>query len=106
MPDKQVPEWLGEFLTYAWVVGLALFGGTVSYLNRLKAGQIKFSLISIVAELACSAFVGLMTFYLCQGVGLSLTTTAAVAGIAGHMGTRAIFRLEAIANTIIGYREH
>lgn len=80
---------------YGLVLGAALLGGLVSWVNRVRSGQTAAAnLMSLVGELCTSAFSGLIAFWLCEASGLSPLMTATAAGIAGHMGTRAILLLE------------
>lgn len=77
-----------------WVIGISVWGGVVSYLHKLNKYGISFSLFKFMAEIITAAFVGLITFLLCQSSGISMPITAALVGISGHMGTRALFILE------------
>ena len=46
---------------YLWMVILALWGGTASYLSRLKQNQaLTFSLAELAGEWAISGFAGLL----------------------------------------------
>lgn len=91
--DSLISSFSG-WLTLVWVIGLSIWGGTVSYLHKLSKYGIPFSLFKFMAEIITAAFVGLITFLLCQSSGISMTITAALVGISGHMGTRALFILE------------
>ena len=86
------PEY--DLSTYLWVLWLSWFGGAVAYLQRIKAGGVaSFSFWLFIVESMTSWFIGLMTFYVCQYGGMSGDFTAGAIGLAGHMGTRAIFLL-------------
>ena len=86
---------IADFLTYAWVFGLAMLGGAASFVRRVRSGQAKYSnLIELIGELVVSAFAGLVTFFLCQSSKLDPMLTAAFIAISGHMGTRLIFLAE------------
>jgi hypothetical protein len=54
----------------------------------------RWNFAELFGELFTSAFAGVITALLCQYAQMSLTLTAALCGIAGHMGGRAIFHLE------------
>jgi hypothetical protein len=90
MPEKQLqsPETIA-WISYVWVMGLAAFGGVVSYLKKLQRGK-KWKTIDFLIELVISAFAGLITFFICQSMHLSPTTTAAFAGISGHFSGSAL----------------
>jgi len=103
MPDGQGGNWLFarvmEFvhttgLTYIWLVGLAIWGGTASYLARLRRSQAAFSFAELLGEWTISGFAGIITAYLCTWAGFPAPVTFAFAGIAGHMGGRAISLIE------------
>lgn len=82
-----------SLLQYAGVVALSAWGGIVNYWRKLKAGG-KFSVTELIGEIATSGFSGIITFYLCEAVGMDPLITAATVGIAGHMGGRTIVLLE------------
>ena len=87
---------IADFLTYAWVFGLAMLGGAASFVRRVRSGQARYSnIVELVGELVVSAFAGLVTFFLCQSSKLDPMLTAAFIAISGHMGTRIIFMFEA-----------
>ncbi|WOB06489.1 phage holin family protein [Piscinibacter gummiphilus] len=80
---------------YGLMLGLAIFGGIVSWYSKVRKGELHIAnLSSLVGEMATSAFSGLLAFYLCEYLGLVPVLTAAVVGVAGHMGTRAITAIE------------
>ena len=82
-------------ITYAWVLGLSIWGGIVNYIRRLKLGKAQpFSVIELIGELSISAFSGIITFYLCEASNINQLLTAAIVGMAGHMGSRTIFLIE------------
>lgn len=88
---RQVIQYYGSI---AWLIVLALWGGTASYLSRIKTKALPFSIVELIGEWCISGFAGVITMYGCQYLGLELPMTAAATGIAGHMGGRAIFLLE------------
>lgn len=84
--------------TIALVFGMALLGGLVSWITKVRAGQISgWSLMHLVGELCTSAFSGSLCFLLCNQAGLPLNLTICLVGVAGHMGTRAISIFEKFA---------
>lgn len=87
---------LATLLTWAWVVGLSLLGGFVSFYQKLRAGHVRaWNITEFIGELATSAFVGIITFKLCQWQGFSSDLAPALVGITSHMGSRALFKAEA-----------
>jgi len=97
MPEKDPLSY--TLLTYAWVFGLSVFGGVAAYIRKVRAGIVsRFSLIELIGEMVISAFVGVMTFYFCESGDISPVLSAALIGIASHMGSRAIFIFESAAD--------
>lgn len=90
-------------LTYVWVLGLAVWGGFVSFMRKMRLGEVRaFNLTEFVGEIATSAFVGILTFWLCESAGFSQLFTAACVGVSGHMGSRGIFMFEKYLSTKFG----
>ncbi len=92
MPEKDPLSY--QFLTYIWVIGLASWGGVVGYVRKLKNGHSRFSFAELVGELFISAFVGVLTFFMCAAAKIDPILSAALVGISGHMGSRAIVIFE------------
>lgn len=92
-----------SLITYLWVVGLAIWGGIVSYVQRVRAGHAsKFSITEAIGEVVTSGFVGVMTFWLCEATGVPQLMTAAFVGVSGHMGARGIRLLETVLERRFG----
>ena len=90
-------------LTYVWVVLLAAWGGVAGYIRKVnEAGPARFSFAEIIGEIVISAFVGVLTFYLCEASNINQLISAAFVGISGHMGSRAIFALEKLMQKRFG----
>jgi hypothetical protein len=95
MSEKTPETW--SALTWIAVIALALLGGAVQYWRKLQAIPSRaFRLAELAGEMATSAFAGVITALLCQYAGFSLYLTAALCGIAGHMGSRALMHLERV----------
>ena len=93
MLDKDPTSY--PFITYAWVLGLSALGGFVSFMNKLKEGKTRvFNIVEFMGEIATSAFTGVITFWLCENAQFSPLITAALVGVSGHMGSRAINLIE------------
>jgi len=94
-PPGHISDW-ASILTWAWVIGLSLLGGFVSFYQKLKAGHVRaWNFTEFVGELATSAFVGILTFKACVWLKWDTDLIAAVVGITSHMGSRALFKAEA-----------
>lgn len=84
-----------SLITYLWVLGLSILGGTAHNVAKIKNGTIKrFSLPEWVGDITIAGFIGVITFYLCEYAKFPPELTAASVGIASHMGTRAIVIFE------------
>ncbi|WFP48516.1 phage holin family protein [Methylomonas sp. EFPC3] len=93
MIDKDPTSY--TWVTYAWVMLLSTLGGVVSFNTKLRTGAARpFNIMELLGEILTSAFVGVLTFYLCEAAGVPQLVGAALVGISGHMGSRAIFRFE------------
>lgn len=93
MPDQTLKELFNNGLVFMLI---AVWGGTASYIGRLKKLNRRFSIIELVGEWTISGFAGIITAYFCQELNQSFFITAALAGVAGHMGGRAIYLMEHI----------
>lgn len=98
MPDKDPTTY--DLITYAWVIGLSMVGGTVSFMRKVREGHTRaFNVFELIGEIVTAGFAGVLTFWLCEAGGINPLVTAALVGITGHMGSRAIFLLERVAES-------
>lgn len=101
MPDGNGGNTLAElfksgldWVAYVWMLVLALWGGTVSYISRIKKEGKAFRLLDLMVQWLTSGFVGLIAGYICLTVVESLLMAFIFAGIAGHMGAAALVLIE------------
>jgi len=93
MPEKDPANY--PLLTYLWVIAISSWGGVVSFYRKMKAGRARpFNVIEFIGELTTSAFVGVITFWMCESAEIGQLMSAALIGISGHMGSRAIWQFE------------
>lgn len=98
MPEKDPTNY--SLLTYLWVIVLSAWGGVVSFLRKRKNSMARpFNFAELLGEIFTSAFAGVLTFWMCEAANISPLVTAALVGISGHMGSRAIFHLEQFERT-------
>lgn len=84
-------------LTWAWVIGLSLWGGIANFFRKLRQGAARpFNVTEFCGEIFISGFVGMCTFMLCMANGLDPLLTSPLVAISGHMGSRGIFLLEQV----------
>lgn len=83
---EELKNILSEYIIYFWFIILAMIGGTVKYLSRLKTKNLPFSLLELIMEWVISGFAGIITMYVCLWQGYDLHLTAVLVGITGHMG--------------------
>lgn len=82
---------------WAFTLALALIGGMVNWYAKVRKGDLAaHNLQALVGELATSAFAGVLAFFTCEAMGLQPLYTAAIVGVSGHMGTRAIDWMEGV----------
>lgn len=82
-------------ITYLWVLCLSAFGGAVNFSRKLREGRVRpVNVTEFLGEIVTSAFAGLLTFWLCEASGIAQLYAAVMIAISGHMGSRAIFRIE------------
>lgn len=96
MPFGKSPE---EWDPIIWAIAAVsgLMGGLIRVWGRLRAGQPRvFNFLELLGELVVSGLVGLLAYLGAAGLDLSGGICSAVAGIAGHMGTRWLVLLERV----------
>lgn len=82
-------QMLSEYITYLWVLAVSLWGGLVSYFDKVK----RFSWSKLAVHLSSSAFAGVMTYLLCEAAGVRGPMMGVLCGVSAHMGTPALIKL-------------
>lgn len=86
---------------YGFLLGIALLGGLASWFGKVRRGELViWNVTALIGELCISAFAGLMAFYGCEYFGFSPWLTAAIVGMSGHAGARAIAWAESAGQRI------
>lgn len=81
---------------YLGLLGLTMLGGLVSWLAKVRRGEVPISSLShLIGELTTSAFAGILAWLVCHAVGTPPYLEAAIVGLCGHAGARAVDALEA-----------
>ena len=82
---------------YGLILAIAMLGGFVRWYNAVRRGESAvYDLRSLVGELFTSAFLGILTFWACEAVGVQPLVTAALAGMAGHTGVSGLMWAERV----------
>ena len=93
VPEKDPLNY--SIVTYAWVILVSMWGGAAGFLRKCKEGAVRhFNFTEMVGELLTSAFIGVITFWLCEWGGTPPLLSSAMIGISGHMGSRGLYQLE------------
>lgn len=82
--------------TYAWVVGLAIWGGVVRHYQQLQRTKKPFKLGMFLGEVASSGLAGLLAFFFCEWSDVPELLAAILIAISGHTG----------AETLLFFREN
>lgn len=93
-----IPAWAAERdpldyspRSYGLVLVMSLLGGFAGWYAKVKKGEVHgASLFGLIGEMTTSSLAGLGAFLVCDYLGIALGLTAAIAGLAGYMGGRAI----------------
>jgi len=87
-------------LSWGLLIGLSLWGGFASFYRKLKDGHVRvFNITELIGELVISGFTGIVVANLCDSIPACPTPLKyALVGIAAHMGSRALFKLESMVN--------
>jgi len=89
-------------ITYWWVFILAIFGGLVNYIQRVRMQRARvWTLTELIGEIVIAAFAGVITFYICVHFRFEAVLTAALVGMSGHMGGRAIQLFESYIERLV-----
>lgn len=90
---------LDAMLSWALLIGLSLWGGVASFMRKLKDGHVRvFNITELIGELVISGFTGIVVANLCDSMACPTPLKYALVGIAAHMGSRALFKLESMVN--------
>ena len=83
------------WFTYLWMLLLSVWGGVANYIRKVRDGDSEgWSIVELFGEMVIAGFAGIITFLLCGSQEINPLLTAAFVGIAGHMGSRAIYLAE------------
>lgn len=79
------------------MICISLLGGFVSFLRKVRTSHVRaWNFTEFIGEIVTAGLAGLITANLCQWQGFPMPLTYALTGIGAHMGSRALFKLEAL----------
>ncbi|TWI69067.1 LydA family holin superfamily III [Pseudoduganella lurida] len=91
---------LDVLLSWVLLIGLSLWGGVASFIRKMKEGHARaWNFTELLGELVVAGFTGIITANLCDYMAAPPALKYALVGIAAHMGSRALFKLEGVLNT-------
>jgi hypothetical protein len=84
-----------SIVTYAYVIAMATFGALVNVINHpTHYPNLLNAIFRLFVKIITAAFVGLLTFYYCEAEGVAPDKTAALIGVSGHFGAKALVYME------------
>lgn len=98
-PQPPASDW-AEVLPWVWLVLITLLGGVASFVRKMRESHVRaWNITEFVGEIVISGLAGLITANICQWQNFPLPLTYALTGIGAHMGSRALFKAEALFDT-------
>jgi hypothetical protein len=98
-PPQPAVEW-AEVLPWIWLVLITLLGGVASFVRKMRESHVRvWNFTEFVGEIVISGLAGLITANICQWQDFPMPLTYALTGIGAHMGSRALFKAEALFDT-------
>lgn len=97
MPFSNLPQGNGGdpgLVTYMLVFLMAMWGGLINYLSRIRKSGIAFKVSELILELCISAFAAIVIGLIAFAFNINLYLVLAMAGMAGHAGGRTVFLLD------------
>jgi len=82
---------------YGVILLIAMVGGFVRWFTAVRKGEANaYSIRVLVGELGTSAFMGILTFWVCEAMAVQSLLTYALAGMAGHVGVAGLMWAERV----------
>ena len=89
---------------WLFMLALALFGGLAAWWAKVRKGELAIhNLSALIGDLSISAFAGVIAFFGCEHLNLTPLLTAAIVGMSGNMGARALALFEEIVTRRSGF---
>lgn len=97
MPFSNLPQGNGGdpgWVTYMLIFLMAIWGGLINYLSRIRKSGLAFKLSELILELSISAFAAIVIGLVGFAFTINIYFILAMAGMAGHAGGRTVFLLD------------
>lgn len=88
-------------LPWLYALMLSMWGGVVQYAERVRQGH-PWSWRDMALDVVVCSFAGLLSFFVCQAVGVDGWRQAVVISVSSHQGTRAIALLANFRDRFLG----
>jgi ABC-type transport system involved in cytochrome c biogenesis permease component len=86
-------------LVWIWIAVLSILGGSSSFQRKIESGHVRtWNLTEFIGELTTASLSAIITANLCDWMTFPQPLKYALVGIAAHMGSRALFKLESVLN--------
>lgn len=91
---------------WGWILILSIGGGIASFVRKRQASNpTPWKLVELIGEISISGFAGVLVAHFCDYLGTPTSLKYFMVGIMAHMGSRALFKLERIANQKAGLED-
>lgn len=91
---KQHDPALYDVATYLWISWLAIWGATVSYLQKVKDRPSGFSMRVLAIEWITAPAAGILAFWAGESIDADRLLTASAVFMAGYAGRQFVARLD------------
>ena len=97
----EIFELVKTYLPFISTIGLSVWGGTVSHIQKLRRNATAFKWSEYIYDLIICSFAGLLTYFFCQYANIDGWLSAILISVSAHMGTRAISKFERMHSRIL-----
>lgn len=98
--------WITKALDVAWqyapFVIIAMWGGTVNYISKIRSSKEKFDIVVLIGEWSTSGFAGLLAGVACVRMDMTWEASMFVVGMAGHASARSLFLMQKVYEKWLG----
>lgn len=84
---------LTDYASIVYII-IALWGGVVSYIEKIRRSKSHFRTWALIAELVIAGFTGAIAMFVGLELQLNQEIIAVLVGVLAHMGARSISTIE------------